>query len=185
MLASAEPPSAQQFPLPDPKHASNPLYLTVSEASHVTKRSASRARAGSSCTQSRNGSSKSKGGTLLSFSCLESHAAAAHDVCVRAQGCAAVLTWHLHLCKPHPALARHMAVLLETSRGDLVIDLFTDECPQASTNFLKLCKCVFDLWQSVPFQYFVVHTWNSWCFRPLQLGPTPARSHCRASLRCR
>lgn len=33
-----------------------------------------------------------------------------------------------------------MAVLLETSRGDLVIDLFTKECPLASTNFLKLCK---------------------------------------------
>ena len=35
-----------------------------------------------------------------------------------------------------------MAVLLETSKGDLVVDLFTDDCPQAATNFLKLCKCV-------------------------------------------
>jgi hypothetical protein len=35
-----------------------------------------------------------------------------------------------------------MAVLLETSKGDLVIDLFVDECPIASKNFLKLCKCV-------------------------------------------
>ena len=34
-----------------------------------------------------------------------------------------------------------MAVLLETSKGDLVIDLYTDECPVASSNFLKLCKC--------------------------------------------
>ncbi|CEM36139.1 unnamed protein product [Vitrella brassicaformis CCMP3155] len=33
-----------------------------------------------------------------------------------------------------------MAVLLETSVGDLVIDLHTTECPQACTNFLKLCK---------------------------------------------
>ena len=33
-----------------------------------------------------------------------------------------------------------MAVLLETSKGDLVIDLFTDECPLATRNFLKLCK---------------------------------------------
>ena len=35
-----------------------------------------------------------------------------------------------------------MAVLLETSRGDLVVDLFTEECPHACLNFLKLCKCV-------------------------------------------
>lgn len=33
-----------------------------------------------------------------------------------------------------------MAVLLETSRGDIVIDLFVDECPVACKNFLKLCK---------------------------------------------
>ena len=33
-----------------------------------------------------------------------------------------------------------MAVLLETSKGDLVVDLFTDECPLATRNFLKLCK---------------------------------------------
>lgn len=34
-----------------------------------------------------------------------------------------------------------MAVLLETSKGDMVVDLFTDDCPLASRNFLKLCKC--------------------------------------------
>jgi peptidyl-prolyl cis-trans isomerase-like 4 len=33
-----------------------------------------------------------------------------------------------------------MAVLLDTSMGELVIDLFVNECPIASTNFLKLCK---------------------------------------------
>lgn len=33
-----------------------------------------------------------------------------------------------------------MAVLLETTLGDLVIDLYTDRCPIASKNFLKLCK---------------------------------------------
>ena len=33
-----------------------------------------------------------------------------------------------------------MSVLLETSMGDLVIDLYTHDCPQAATNFLKLCK---------------------------------------------
>lgn len=33
-----------------------------------------------------------------------------------------------------------MAVLLDTSAGELVIDLFVDECPIAATNFLKLCK---------------------------------------------
>ncbi|NXS60283.1 PPIL4 protein, partial [Brachypteracias leptosomus] len=33
-----------------------------------------------------------------------------------------------------------MAVLLETTLGDLVIDLYTDERPRACLNFLKLCK---------------------------------------------
>ena len=33
-----------------------------------------------------------------------------------------------------------MSVLLETDVGNLVVDLYTDECPIASTNFLKLCK---------------------------------------------
>ncbi|KAF6041662.1 PPIL4 [Bugula neritina] len=33
-----------------------------------------------------------------------------------------------------------MAVLLETSVGDLTIDLMTEDRPQASLNFLKLCK---------------------------------------------
>lgn len=29
---------------------------------------------------------------------------------------------------------------METSKGDIVVDLYTDECPLASKNFLKLCK---------------------------------------------
>uniref|UniRef100_A0A8C7Y6P1 Peptidyl-prolyl cis-trans isomerase n=1 Tax=Oryzias sinensis TaxID=183150 RepID=A0A8C7Y6P1_9TELE len=33
-----------------------------------------------------------------------------------------------------------MAVLLETTLGDIVIDLFTEERPKACLNFLKLCK---------------------------------------------
>ncbi|KAL3472448.1 cyclophilin-like domain-containing protein [Aspergillus californicus] len=33
-----------------------------------------------------------------------------------------------------------MSVLLETSLGDIVIDLLVDESPQACENFLKLCK---------------------------------------------
>uniref|UniRef100_A0AAV2KCM6 Peptidyl-prolyl cis-trans isomerase n=1 Tax=Knipowitschia caucasica TaxID=637954 RepID=A0AAV2KCM6_KNICA len=33
-----------------------------------------------------------------------------------------------------------MAVLLETTLGDIVIDLFTEERPKASLNFIKLCK---------------------------------------------
>lgn len=40
-----------------------------------------------------------------------------------------------------------MAVLLETSLGELVIDLFVDDCPLTCKNFLKLCKCVI----AVPF----------------------------------
>lgn len=35
-----------------------------------------------------------------------------------------------------------MSVLLETSKGDLVVDLYTDDCPNACKNFLKLCKYV-------------------------------------------
>ena len=33
-----------------------------------------------------------------------------------------------------------MSVLLETSLGDLVIDLEVDACPKTCENFLKLCK---------------------------------------------
>lgn len=33
-----------------------------------------------------------------------------------------------------------MAVLLETSKGDLVIDLFVEDAPMTCKNFLKLCK---------------------------------------------
>jgi peptidyl-prolyl cis-trans isomerase-like 4 len=33
-----------------------------------------------------------------------------------------------------------MSVLLETSLGDLVIDLETELCPRTCENFLKLCK---------------------------------------------
>ena len=33
-----------------------------------------------------------------------------------------------------------MAVLVETTRGDIVIDLHTSECPRTTKNFLKLCK---------------------------------------------
>ncbi|TRY59167.1 hypothetical protein DNTS_032416 [Danionella cerebrum] len=33
-----------------------------------------------------------------------------------------------------------MAVLLETTLGDIVVDLYTEERPKASLNFLKLCK---------------------------------------------
>lgn len=33
-----------------------------------------------------------------------------------------------------------MSVMVETPLGSLVIDLFTEECPQASRNFLRLCK---------------------------------------------
>lgn len=33
-----------------------------------------------------------------------------------------------------------MAVLLESSAGELVVDLYAEDCPIASKNFLKLCK---------------------------------------------
>lgn len=40
-----------------------------------------------------------------------------------------------------PLFGARMSVLLETSAGDLVIDLLLDEAPKACLNFLKLCKC--------------------------------------------
>jgi peptidyl-prolyl cis-trans isomerase-like 4 len=33
-----------------------------------------------------------------------------------------------------------MSVLLETSKGDIVIDLYVDDCPKAATNFLKCAR---------------------------------------------
>jgi peptidyl-prolyl cis-trans isomerase-like 4 len=33
-----------------------------------------------------------------------------------------------------------MSVMLETSLGELVIDLETERCPRTCENFLKLCK---------------------------------------------
>lgn len=33
-----------------------------------------------------------------------------------------------------------MSVLLETSFGDIVIDLFVNKAPNACLNFIKLCK---------------------------------------------
>ncbi|KAG9807626.1 hypothetical protein KCU77_g21296, partial [Aureobasidium melanogenum] len=33
-----------------------------------------------------------------------------------------------------------MSVLLETSAGDITIDLYVDEAPKTCENFLKLCK---------------------------------------------
>lgn len=33
-----------------------------------------------------------------------------------------------------------MSVMLETSLGELVIDLETEKCPRTCENFLKLCK---------------------------------------------
>lgn len=39
-----------------------------------------------------------------------------------------------------PGLAAIMSLLLETSLGDIVIDLEVEACPKTSENFLKLCK---------------------------------------------
>lgn len=33
-----------------------------------------------------------------------------------------------------------MSVLIETSFGDLTVDLWTNKCPNATLNFIKLCK---------------------------------------------
>jgi hypothetical protein len=44
-----------------------------------------------------------------------------------------------------------MSVYIETSIGDVVVDLYTDECPLATKNFIKLCKCA----QPLQLQYSV------------------------------
>ena len=36
-----------------------------------------------------------------------------------------------------------MSVMIETSLGDIVIDLHVDKCPITTKNFLKLCKIKF------------------------------------------
>ena len=36
-----------------------------------------------------------------------------------------------------------MSVYLETSKGDIVIDLFTDKAPKACFNFIQLCQMKF------------------------------------------
>ncbi|XP_051732214.1 peptidyl-prolyl cis-trans isomerase-like 4 isoform X2 [Ctenopharyngodon idella] len=50
----------------------------------------------------------------------------------------------MRMCSVCPAhvddIGNDMAVLLETTLGDIVIDLYTEERPKASLNFLKLCK---------------------------------------------
>ena len=30
-----------------------------------------------------------------------------------------------------------MSVIIETSKGDIIVDLYVDYCPKAATNFLK------------------------------------------------
>jgi cyclophilin family peptidyl-prolyl cis-trans isomerase len=30
-----------------------------------------------------------------------------------------------------------MSVIIETSKGDLIVDLYVEDCPKAATNFLK------------------------------------------------
>lgn len=37
-------------------------------------------------------------------------------------------------------ITKQMSVMLDTSLGEVVIDLFCDEAPLAAKNFLKLCK---------------------------------------------
>lgn len=59
---------------------------------------------------------------------------------------ALVLTPHiLHLLRARLALTPHsgswkMSVMIDTSLGEVVVDLFCDEAPLAAKNFLKLCK---------------------------------------------
>ncbi len=36
-----------------------------------------------------------------------------------------------------------MSVIIETSLGDITVDLYANKCPNASKNFLKLCKTKF------------------------------------------
>ena len=64
-----------------------------------------------------------------------------------------------------------MSVLLETSLGDIVIDLFCDQAPLACENFLKLCK------PSYPRQR-ANHNEASEDLAPNQLGSPPFLASC-------
>jgi peptidyl-prolyl cis-trans isomerase-like 4 len=47
---------------------------------------------------------------------------------------------HVKLLTQSTVVLFLQSVLIETSLGDLVIDLFTEECPRTTLNFIKLCK---------------------------------------------
>lgn len=64
--------------------------------------------------------------------------------------------------KPH-VLRRAMSLLLETSLGDIVIDLEVEACPKTCENFLKLCK---------------VYYYNLNAFFNGSFHPTPHHSCC-------
>ena len=36
-----------------------------------------------------------------------------------------------------------MSVLIQTTQGEIVVDLFVEKCPKSCLNFLKLCKLKF------------------------------------------
>ena len=52
-----------------------------------------------------------------------------------------------------------MSVLLETSLGDIVIDLEVQNCPKTCENFLKLCKVYYynlnAFFNGTPFQFLM------------------------------
>jgi len=46
----------------------------------------------------------------------------------------------LTVVDPHDNGTSSMSVMLETSLGDIIIDLEVERCPKTCENFLKLCK---------------------------------------------
>lgn len=62
-----------------------------------------------------------------------------------------------------------MAVLLETSAGDIVIDLFVEDCPMTCKSFLKLCKCVQILSMCMATRWFVSQAHRSMPVLPAML----------------
>jgi cyclophilin family peptidyl-prolyl cis-trans isomerase len=51
-----------------------------------------------------------------------------------------------------------MSVMISTSAGELVIDLFCEDCPITTKNFLKLCKIKYEA--VLRLAYTHIHTNN-------------------------
>jgi len=90
----------------------------------------------------RNGSSK--GASHLSGKCVFTHVDGAPNSTIELRCNDPPLSYLLYFnheqIQTQKKRRDEMSVMLETSLGDLIIDLETERCPRTCENFLKLCK---------------------------------------------